>query len=137
MLSNWNVLHSSFLEFITIIPNHFPQKAILPLLLQKGFFFLLLQHYACMFLQHYHTCTCTKSIYKSIFHPFPNKPWLLRVCSTSLLKTVGKEEIARNEQFLLFPQHFLPFWRTFCHFHQIKNCRLQTLSIWKSTKSVV
>ena len=25
--------------------------------------------------------------------------------------TVGKGEIARNEQFFLFPQHSLPFWR--------------------------
>ena len=42
-------------------------------------------------------------------NPFPNKPWFLRVCSTSLENTVGKGEIARNEQFLLFPQCFLPF----------------------------
>ena len=59
------------------------------------------------------------------FNPFPNKPWLLRVCSTCLLKntvgkgeiarnkalqtgknTVGKGEIARYEQFLFFPQCF-------------------------------
>ena len=33
--------------------------------------------------------------------------------------TVEKGEIARNEQFLLFPQCFLPVWRTFCHFHQM------------------
>ena len=33
--------------------------------------------------------------------------------------TVGKGEIAPKEQFLLFPQCFLPFWRTPCHFHQI------------------
>ena len=33
--------------------------------------------------------------------------------------TVGKGEIARNEQFLLFPQCFLPVWITFFHFHQI------------------
>ena len=33
--------------------------------------------------------------------------------------TVGKGEIARNEQFLLFPQCFLPVCRTFCPFHQI------------------
>ena len=31
--------------------------------------------------------------------------------------TVGKGEIARNEQFLLFPQCFLPVLKTFCHFH--------------------
>ena len=29
--------------------------------------------------------------------------------------TVGKGEIAHNEKFLLFPQCFLPFSRTFCH----------------------
>ena len=34
-------------------------------------------------------------------------------------QTVGKGEIARNEPFLLFPQCFLPFWRSFLHFHQI------------------
>ena len=28
--------------------------------------------------------------------------------------TVGKGEIARNEQFLLFPQCFLPVWIAFC-----------------------
>ena len=50
---------------------------------------------------------------------------------------MGKGEIARNEQFLIFPRCFLPFWRTFCQFHQIWNCRLQTLSIWKSLKFVV
>ena len=33
--------------------------------------------------------------------------------------TVGKGEIARNEQFLLFPQCFLPVWITFFHFCQI------------------
>ena len=37
----------------------------------------------------------------------------------SLENTVGKGEIARNEQFHLFPQYFLPIWRDFCHFHQI------------------
>ena len=51
--------------------------------------------------------------------PFPNNPWFLRVCFTSLLKTLGKGEIAHNEQFFLFPQCFMTFWRTFCHFHQI------------------
>ena len=33
--------------------------------------------------------------------------------------TVGKGEIARNEQFLLFPQCFLPVWIISCHFRQI------------------
>ena len=44
---------------------------------------------------------------KRVLNPFPNKPCFLRVCSTSLLKNnVGKEELARNEQFFLFPQCF-------------------------------
>ena len=33
--------------------------------------------------------------------------------------TAGKEEIARNQQFLLFPQCFLPIQIDFCKFHQI------------------
>ena len=51
--------------------------------------------------------------------------------------TVGKGEIARNEQFLLFPLCFLPVWITFYHFLQILNCRLQNVSIWKSLKFVI
>ena len=73
-----------------------------------------------------------------LLNPFPNKPWFSRVYSTSLWKILwGKGEIAHNEQFLLFPQCFLSIWRTFCHFHQTKNCRLQSLSVWKSLKVVV
>ena len=68
-----------------------------------------------------------------VCNPFPNKLWILRVCSTSLLKTlwekekyksfentVGKGEIARNER-------FQPVWRTCGDFHKILNCRLQSL----------
>ena len=51
--------------------------------------------------------------------------------------TVGKGEIARNEQFLLFPQCFLPIWRTFCHFHQVQNHSLQTLLAWKGLIFVI
>ena len=36
---------------------------------------------------------------------------------TSFEITVEKGEIAHNEQFLLFPQRFLPFWRPLCLFH--------------------
>ena len=55
----------------------------------------------------------------------------------SFENAVEKGEIARNEQFLLFPQRFLPFLRTFCHFSQIPNCPLQAISIWKSLKDFV
>ena len=54
----------------------------------------------------------------------------------SFENTVGKGEIAHNEQFLLFPLCFLPVWITSYHFHQ-KNCCLQTLSVWKGLKFVV
>ena len=53
------------------------------------------------------------------------------------LKTLGKIEIAHTEKFLLFPECFLPIWETFCHFHQIQICSLQTLSVWKTLKFVV
>ena len=60
--------------------------------------------------------------------PLGNKPFE---------NTVGKGEIARNEQFLLFPQCFLPVWITCCYFRRIWNCHLQALSVWKSLKFVV
>ena len=69
-------------------------------------------------------------------YPIPTQ-WHLLTPLGPLENTVGKGEIARNEQFLLFPQCFLPIWITFCHFRQIWNCRLQTLSVWKSLKFVV
>ena len=50
---------------------------------------------------------------------------------------MGKEEIARNEKFLLFPQCFLSFRTTFGLFYQIYNCRLQSLSDWESLTFVV
>ena len=39
--------------------------------------------------------------------------------SGQIENTVGKEEIARNEQFLLFQLCFLPVWVAFYHFRQI------------------
>ena len=70
--------------------------------------------------------------------PFPRQS-LVFTCLQykSFENTVGKREIARNEQFRLFPQCFLSFWRTFCHFQKLLNCHLQTLSVWKSLKSAI
>ena len=51
---------------------------------------------------------------------FPNQVLVFRCLQYKSFETaVGKGEIARNEQFLLFPQCFLPVWRVFCHFYQI------------------
>ena len=69
-------------------------------------------------------------------NPFPNKPWFLYVCSTSLFEnTVGKGEIARHEQFLLFLQCFLPFWRMFCHF--LSNLKLSSANSSSLEKSKI
>ena len=55
----------------------------------------------------------------------------------SFENTVEKRETAHNEQFLLFPQCFLPIRKTFCHFRQTLNCCLQTLSVLKDLKFVI
>ena len=78
---------------------------------------------------------------KKLLFPFPinpllNNPWFLHVCSTSLLKRCTNRRNC-DEQFLLFPQCFLPFWRTFSYFHLIQKYRLHTLSVWNSLKFVV
>ena len=55
-------------------------------------------------------------------NPFP-------VFYMSVVQAFGKhcrKRIAHNKQFFLFPQHFLPNWRTFCHFHQ--NSKLMSAS---------
>ena len=71
----------------------------------------LLKHWVlnCPYTHNFSNCLTTA--FKNQFrekqvlthNPFPNKPLFLCVCSTSLENTVGKGEIARNEQFLLFP----------------------------------
>ena len=51
--------------------------------------------------------------------------------------TVGKREIARNEQFLLFPSFLYAFSELSPILVKFKNCRLQTLSIWNSLNCVL
>ena len=55
----------------------------------------------------------------------------------SFENALGEGEIARNEQFLLFPHCFLSFCRTFRHLHEKKDCSLQTPLDFKSPKFVV
>ena len=52
-------------------------------------------------------------------NPFPHNHTFQHPWEVTHLKTLRKGEIARNEQFLLFPQGFLPVWITFFHFRQI------------------
>ena len=59
--------------------------------------------------------------------PFPNKPWFFTCLQDkSCENTMGKGEIACNEQFLLFPQCFLPVLRTLSSFirFEIVVCKL-------------
>ena len=74
----------------------------------------------------YITCYITIQTFK----PFPNKFWFLHVCSKSLLITLWEREKLLIWSNFNFSQCFLPFWRICCHFHQILNCHLQTLSVW-------
>ena len=72
------------------------------------------------------------------FNPFPNKPWFLHVCCTSLLKTLWeKKKLLVTSNFSFSDSVLCPFEKLFFHFHHIQNCRLQTLSVWKSLKFVV
>ena len=89
--------------------------------------------------RHLTCCMQMLSILSSLkyFNPFPHYDTFWHPWETSLLKTLGKGEIARDKQFLLFQQCFLPAWITFFQFSQLWNCRLQTLSVWKSLKFVV
>ena len=77
-------------------------------------------------------------LFNKIVLPFP-KQALVFTCLQykSFENTLVKGEIAYNKQYLLFPQCFQPVSRSFCHFHQIYNCRLQTLSVQKSLKFFV
>ena len=62
----------------------------------------------------------------TIFQKQPNpltlsqkSPGFMCLQNQSFENTVGKGEIACIEQFLPFPQCFLPVWKTFFHFNQI------------------
>ena len=69
--------------------------------------------------------------------PFLKQALFLCVCSIHVLKTLWeKEKLLITSIYFFSPQCFLPFWRTFFHFHQLKNCCLQSLSVWKSPKFV-
>ena len=68
-------------------------------------------------------------IFGFFFYPFQNKSWFFTCLQyVSLENTVGKGEIACNEQFLLFQQCFLSVWRIFLlnafSLKESKICRL-------------
>ena len=78
-----------------------------------------------------------KAFLLRVINPFPNKPWFLCVCITSLLKTLQEKDKLLVTSNFSFYQCFLPVSRTFSHFQRIQNCHLQTLSVWKILKFVI
>ena len=77
-------------------------------------------------------------VYLPFCWPFPKQALVFTGLQyKSFENSVGKGEIAYNEQFPLFPQRFLIFQRPFHYFHQLQNCLLQTLWVWKSLKFVI
>ena len=82
---------------------------------------------------------CKAKIRSLYFVPNLQSKKSIQLCLqyNSFENTVGKGEIARNEQFPLFPQCFLTIWKTFCQLPQIENRRMQTLSVFKGLKFVV
>ena len=53
---------------------------------------------------------CSKSAPYGAFNPFPNKPWFLRVCSITLLKTLWeKEKLLVTSNFSFSHNVFYPF----------------------------
>ena len=56
-------------------------------------------------------------IWKNVFNPFPNKPWFLRVCSISLLKTLWEKDKLLVTSNLSFSHSvFYPFEKLFVIF---------------------
>ena len=73
----------------------------------------------------------------SFINPFPNKPWFLRVCNTSLLKTLWeKEKLLVASNFSFSHSVFYLFIELSAIFRQIWYCRLQSLLVWNSVKFV-
>ena len=66
-------------------------------------------------------------------YSFPNQT-LLFMClqEMSFENTVGKGEIAHEEQFLLLPKCFLPFWRTLPFSSNLKLSSANSLSLEES-----
>ena len=48
-----------------------------------------------------------------------------------------KEKLLERSNFSFSHSVFIPHRRTFCHFHRIWSCCLQSLSVWKNLKFVI
>ena len=63
----------------------------------------------------------TFDLHFNIFNPFPNKPWLSRVCFIILLKTQWeKEKLLVTSNFSFSHSVFFPFWKLSAIFIKFK-----------------
>ena len=65
-------------------------------------------------------------------NPFPNKPWFLYVCRTSLLKHWEKEKLLVMSNFSFPHSVFYQFGELFSIFIKFKYCLLQTFNLEES-----
>ena len=76
-------------------------------------------------------------IIRIIFNPFPHNDTFWRPWEQAFWKHCGKRKNCSKRAISPFPTVFSTCLDNFLHFCQIWNCRLQTLSVWKSLKFVV
>ena len=68
----------------------------------------------------------------------PNKPLFLRVCSMSLLKILWeKEKLLVTSNFSFSHIFFYHFGELSAIFIKLKDCPLQTLSVWKEPQKKI
>ena len=67
---------------------------------------------------------------------FLNKPIFTCVQKKTYENTVRKGKIARKRAISPFPTVFCTLLYTVCHFYQILNIHLQTVSVWNTLKFV-
>ena len=73
------------------------------------------------FVWHMFSLLCKKCHLKFSFNPFPNNPWFLRVCSTSLLKTLWeKQKLLVTSNFSFSHSVFYPLVELYDIFIKLK-----------------
>ena len=90
----------------------------------------------------YPKCLANSIIYKEndyveLINPFPNKPWFLRVCRTSPLKTPWeKEKLLVTSNFSFSHSVFYPFGELSATFNkfEIVVCKLFQFVVWERVK---
>ena len=85
-------------------------------------------------------CAC-HNFYFHIYpclNPFPNKPWFLRVCNTSLLKTLWeKEKLLVTSNFSFSHSAFYPFGKLSAILIRFQIVFSKLFDFWKSLTFVV